>query len=164
MRLTLAATGVLLVLAVSGCDRAATPPTESSSPAENGSPAATETVQARVTQWDPEGRAIVLDRVAMLSGEEAVAAARQDGQMPEGEDTLPNDFYIDDLPDEPGEVPVAADATARVFDCTASCELTDVDVDDLLAGRARPMNGDGAVFELRLRDGVVVALAEIYVP
>lgn len=104
-----------------------------------------------------------VDAAVMLSGDEAVAAAREDGQLPP-EGMLPNDFYIDDDEASITTLPVSDRLTVELYDCTAGCELRTVDAQAFLRHEVQPFGGEHAFVSLEVRDGVVVALREIYVP
>lgn len=105
-----------------------------------------------------------IDAAVMLGGEEAVAAATEDGAMQPGETTLPNDFYIDDDEASVRTYPVSDELVVELYDCTAGCELRQVPAADFLAHRVQPFGGEHALVDLDVHDGVVVHLREIYVP
>lgn len=95
MRPLMAALVVLAVLA--GCSDTATDDGSTTTTTEPGEPALEDgTWFAFVTVGEDEDGAMTLgiDRADMLTGEEARAAAVEDGAIAEGEE-LPNDFYID---------------------------------------------------------------------
>ena len=117
------------------------------------------------TGWlrDRSATSIELDEAEMLSGDEAVDAARDDGELPtDGE--LPNDFYIDDDSAEVTILPVSADVTVSLYDCTAGCELRAVDAQAFLRGEIDAYGGDEPLVDVTIRDGEVVSIAELYVP
>lgn len=123
-------------------------------PAEGGS-----------TGWlrDRSAASIELDEAEMLSGEEAIDAARDDGQLPpDGE--LPNDFYIDDDSAAVTVLPVSQDVTVSLYVCTAGCELRDVDAQAFLRGEIDAYGGDEPLVNVEVRDGAVVSIEEVYMP
>ena len=110
----------------------------------------------------------------MLTGDEAVAAAREDGVIGEDED-LPNDFYIRDLEEET-TLPVAPDASVVLQACyeNGPCVTTEtVDLDTwsvLLGGEEDPgldwqWYGAGLLpYRWHVADGTVVLVEEQYLP
>lgn len=109
------------------------------------------------------GGVLTVDPAVVLSGEEAVATARIDGQLPP-EGGLPNDFYIVDHEHDTVDLPLRADATVELFDCTGGCERRTVDTAAFLDGTAVPYGGPNAMVELDASGGEVVALREVYLP
>jgi hypothetical protein len=103
-----------------------------------------------------------LQLVRVLTGEEAVQAAREDGHQVE-EGGLPNDVYVREL-DRAATMRIAPGATARVLDCTQGCEEVDTTFDALATGRTRPYGGESALVRVTVEDGKVVALVEQYLP
>jgi hypothetical protein len=118
---------------------------------------------ARISGMDAPVRVMTVDPVEVLTGDEAVAAAREDGEIGPDDD-LPNDVYIRNLDGTTHSVAVSADAVVSVYDCATGCELVGVELADFLTGRARPFNGDYAIFDITISDGVVVEISEIYLP
>lgn len=107
---------------------------------------------------------LMVDEVAVLDGQAAVDAAHEDGELPESETSLPNDVYVRDLRRQ-SMFDVAAHATTRLYDCTAGCELVEVDTDAFLSGATLPFGGENAVVQLMLDDAdIVVAISEVYLP
>lgn len=107
---------------------------------------------------------VSLDTVLVLSGAAAVRAAIADGELPEGEDTLPNDVYVRDRHADELVLPLATDATVGVFDCSAGCELVEVSMADWLSGAVTAYGGPDVPYEVTVHDGVVVRIAEQYLP
>ena len=106
---------------------------------------------------------IELDTATLLTGDEAVAAAREDGELPD-DGELPNDFYVDDDTAAVTSLPVADDVTVSLYDCSAGCELRAVDAGPFLRGETDAFGGDRPFVSVRLRRGQVVAIEEIYLP
>jgi hypothetical protein len=104
-----------------------------------------------------------LDAAVMLSGQEAVEAARADGQLPP-DGQLPNDFYIDDDEASITILPVSDRLVVELYDCTAGCELRAVDAQAFLRHQVQPYGGPEALVSVEVRGGAVVAVREIYVP
>lgn len=106
---------------------------------------------------------ITFDPAVLLSGDEAVEAAREDGALPpDGE--LPNDFYLDDDEAEESTLPLAPGATVELYDCTAGCELGTVDTADFVSGAVAPYGGEHALVELDVVGGEIVTVRELYLP
>jgi hypothetical protein len=118
---------------------------------------------ARIVAIDAPVSAIEIDLAEMLTGEEAIAAAREAGVIGPDED-LPNDFYVRDLDDAVHHVGIDRDAVVELVDCTAACQLVEVTLADFLAERAVPFNAEYALFEITITDGRVTAVSEIYLP
>jgi hypothetical protein len=100
--------------------------------------------------------------VRVLSGAEAVAAAREDGVQVEG-DSLPDDVYVQDLK-QTVKVPVAGDGGFQIYDCSAGCELVGTTLDALASGKATPYGGANAVIDVWVDAGAVVSFVEVYLP
>lgn len=110
----------------------------------------------------------------MLSGDEAVAAAREDGVIGDGED-LPNDYYIRNL-DEELTLPVSPDVSVVLQACYPSgpCvteETVDLDTWSLLLGAEEDPGLDwewyGAgylPYWWHVTDGTVTLVQEQYLP
>lgn len=107
---------------------------------------------------------IEVDLVEVLSGEDAVEAAHEDGVLEPSEHSLPNDVYIRNVETKWVEVDRAADASLALYDCTSTCQRIAVDWDAFLDGTTPAYNGDLAVYELTVADGEISELAEIYLP
>ncbi|MEX0868766.1 MAG: hypothetical protein WD011_03760 [Nitriliruptoraceae bacterium] len=125
------------------------------------SPAGEPETSGRFVALDSATGVLTLDRVEVLSGDEARDAARIDGEIGL-EDDLPNDVYVRDL-GERVELDIRG-AAITLVDCRAGCEEVDVPVAALLDGSVQPFNGSAAVFAFEVVDGTVVALREIYLP
>jgi hypothetical protein len=110
-----------------------------------------------------DASSIELDPAEMLSGDEAVEAARAAGDLPE-DGTLPNDFYIHDPDSDTVTLPVAAEPRVTVYDCAAGCEEAEVAYEDLVSGAVRPFNAERALFRVTVAGGEVTGLSEIYFP
>lgn len=117
---------------------------------------------ARLLRLDAPVRVIDLHLAQVLSGDEALAAARAAGDIGPNDD-LPNDVFVVDHPDQ--EYSLAVDqATIEVVDCRTGCQLVTVAVDDFLTGAVTALNGPYAVFEVEIAQGSVVRISEIYLP
>jgi hypothetical protein len=124
------------------------------------------THHARLTAIDDPYLAVEL--LEVLSGAEAVAAARADG-IPGVEDRLPNDVYVRPLdPDRQRQVryliEIAPDATVERYDCTQGCRTVAVPLVDFLDGTTRPHDGDQPLVTIELTGGRITHLGEQYVP
>jgi hypothetical protein len=108
-------------------------------PEVTATPTVASTLAAEVTDAIPsgttfafvrgvEGGALILDPAAFLSGDEALAAAREDGFVGADEE-LPNDFYIRNLEQEALSVPLADAAMFTLIGFDATGGLADVEVD-----------------------------------
>ena len=134
-----------------------------------------EVVFAYVTEFD--GSTVTADYATFLTGEEATAAAREDGVIG-ADDTVPNDFYIRN--DNPAlrELPVS-EATPVVLQtcfvdgpCVRQTAVTVEQWASLLAEQAPgglPQGwqwyGGGALpYWLTLHDGAIVHISEQYLP
>lgn len=89
--------------------------------------------------------AITLDPAEFLTGERAVAAAREDGAIGESED-LPNDFYIRNADPATVQLTVDAAGTFTLIGLDAAGALTDVPV--TFEELARYWNGDDDTADL----------------
>jgi hypothetical protein len=118
---------------------------------------------ARIVSIDAPVSAIEIDLAEMLTGEEAVAAARADGEIGPDED-LPNDFYVRDLDDTVHHVGIDDDAVVALIDCNGGCQPVEVALSDFLVGKATPFNGEFALYEITVTGGRVSAITEIYLP
>jgi len=118
--------------------------------------------EMRIMSIDAPVRVIDVHLVEMLSGDEALAAARAAGEIGPGED-LPNDFYIREHPDEVFSITLD-EATVEIVDCTQQCQRVEVDTLDFVSGHVRPLNGPLAIFAVTVRDAKVVTFSEIYLP
>jgi hypothetical protein len=105
---------------------------------------------------------VTLELVRVLSGDDAVAAAKAEG-VPLEDGTLPNDVYVQDLK-RTVTVPVAGDGGFLIYDCSAGCELVGTTLDALASGRATAYGGATAVVEVQVDAGAVVSLVEVYLP
>lgn len=111
-----------------------------------------------------EGEHLSLDLVEDLTGDEAVAAARAEGQHVEG-DNVPNDFYVRSINTDAGQqtsyiIDIAGDATVHLYDSATECELEGVALTDFLDGTRRPYGGDHPRLRLELTDGQITEIVE----
>jgi hypothetical protein len=139
-------------------------------------PAVDETVFGELVSFEGEDGAVTVTVALeeMLTGDEAVAAAREAGFIGEDED-LPNDFYIRDLEEE-RSFPVDPAVTVVLQACyeNGECVTTEtVDLDTwsvLLGGEEDPglewaWYGAGySPYWWHLADGTVVLIEEQYLP
>ena len=133
---------------------AAAEPDEQSSDVEDGSFA------AYLTEVDES--AVVVDKIEILAGEEAEAARADDGEPPV-EDGL-DIPYLRNRNDLLRTLPVAADVTVAVYDCSQACEHVEWSYADLVAGEPLPYGGPDAPFMVTVLDGEVVEISEVYLP
>ena len=109
-----------------------------------------------------DDRILVLKPVEVLSGEEAVTAAKEEGgSAAEGP---PNDVYVQDLGDFFHGVPIADDATIELLDCTGACEPVMVALDDFLSGTVRPYGGERPLVRVEVVEGEIASVVEQYLP
>lgn len=120
------------------------------------------TSQARLMSASQDGT-LLLDPLEVLSGEEAVRAARAAGEIVEGE-SLPNDVYLHDPDDRTVEMATTPAATVWLYDCWSTCDLAEVPLVDVLANRITYYGGTTPVIEVTVDDGVVTHISEIYLP
>lgn len=107
---------------------------------------------------------VTVKLVRILTGEEAIAAAKADGGAGLDDDgTLPNDIYIQDL-DRVVTIPVTGDGGFRIYDCAGGCQIVGTTLTALASGEAVPYGGPNAVVNLTVDQGVVVSFEEQYLP
>lgn len=106
---------------------------------------------------------VTLDLVAVLSGADAVAAAKADGVTLDDDGTLPNDVYVQDLA-RTVTLPVAGDGGFQIYDCSAGCELVGTTLDALASGEAKPYGGANTLVTIQIEAGTVVSFVEQYLP
>jgi hypothetical protein len=129
-------------------------------PRPTRAPIADGTYDARLVRIDRA--AVTLDLVRILSGQEAIDAAKADGH-PLEDGALPNDVYVVDLGTRV-TVPVAGDGGFQIYDCEAGCQLIGTTLDALASGTAVPYGGAHAHVTVRVDHGQVVSLVEVYLP
>ena len=158
---------VLLVCAAAGCG------SESGS-APGGGPAAdgrhfgfVKAVNASATP-----AALDIDIAEFLSGEEANAAAEEDGAIAKGEG-VPNDYYIRNEEKDVVTLEVARDVRVTHIQCPNSCaDGIPGEFDGFAASfadtgeksLADEYRGSESQYWITVRDGVVVAIDEQYLP
>lgn len=135
----------------------------SPSPAGAGAAAVADGDHTGFVTVDSDG-VVRFDAAELLSGPEAVEAARADGELPAGDDHLPNDVYLRNPDHDIFRLPLAGDARVFVFDCAQGCHLGAVPTADFVAGDARAFGGANALFDVKVDDGRVVRLVEVYLP
>lgn len=115
---------------------------------------------------DHHGRLLTIDAatvtfriVEVLRGSAAVDAAREEGQLAEGE-SLPGDIYARDT-FQTLTLPVAGDGGFRILSCPNGCELVGTTLDALVAGEAVPHGSPNAIFRFTVAGGTVVSMEEI---
>ena len=118
---------------------------------------------------------VLVDEAEMLTGTEAIAAARDDGFIGAGEE-LPNDIYIRNPDESTVELPVSPRALVTLQACYegGECVTTEeVDVETwsvLLGGEDDPgldwnWYGAGVLpYEFTVDNGVITAVHESYLP
>ena len=137
-----------------------------------------EMLVASIEEVDREERTIAFDEVEWLTGDEAVIAARADGKISGAQD-LPNDFYIRNEDRELRTLPLATGATATLQVChpdSGPCVAEEtIDADDWMALADDPQSAESthgwfwygahdSPYRITIRDGLVVHVAEFYVP
>ncbi|MDH3306885.1 MAG: hypothetical protein OEO77_05145 [Acidimicrobiia bacterium] len=134
-----------------------------------------EVVFAYVTEFD--GSMVTTDYATFLTGDEATAAAREDGVIG-ADETVPNDFYIRNDNPTLRELPVSEQAPVVLQTCfldgpcVRQTAVTLEQWSGLLAEQSAgglpdgwQWYGGGALpYWLTLQDGVVVHVAEQYLP
>lgn len=110
-----------------------------------------------------DGERVALETRRVLSGQEAVDAARRAGMIGDGED-LPNDVFVDDSAARAVELPVSATIDLKLYDCRTGCELVDVAVEEWVTGDVTAYGGATPMVDVLVRDGEVVAITEVYLP
>ena len=118
------------------------------------------------------GRAATLafDEAAFLTGKKAQRAAEADGAVEPGE-AVPNDYYIRNPDKETRTLRIANDAKITARRCSLCRDGRPGELGPFLAafmkGRqtfADPYRGKYSQYWLTIRDGVVIAIEEQYVP
>jgi hypothetical protein len=137
-----------------------------------------DTPVASIEEVDRDDRTITFDEVEWLTGDEAVDAARADGEI-SGDQDLPNDFYIRNEDRVLRTLPLAAGATATLQVCHPDggpCVVEEtIDADDWMALADDPQSAESthgwfwygandSPYRITIRDGLVVHVAEFYVP
>jgi hypothetical protein len=116
--------------------------------------------------------AIDFDIAEFLTGDEASAAAVEDGVLPEGE-AVPNDYYVRNEDKTAVELVVASDVAVTHIQCPDSCtEGLPGDFEAFAASfdetgektLADEYRGAQSQYWVILQDGEVVAIDEQYVP
>lgn len=118
------------------------------------------THQGRLLTTDPA--TVTFRLVEVLRGSAAVSAAREDGQLAEGE-SLPGEIYVRDT-FQTVTLPIADDPQVRIEVCTEACEIVDTTHDAVITGEAVPDGTPNAVFDFRIAGGSVVFLEQIPLP
>lgn len=119
-------------------------------------------VEGRVVLRD--GWTLTLDTAEMLSGDEAIARAREDGVLGPDEEFDGEQIYIRDRGADRFDIELADDAVVTLYDCTSSCQTVDVTATEWLAGEVAPYGGTNALFTITIGEGKVRHLAEVYLP
>lgn len=174
-----AATSVIASVALAACDSASGPPASSTSgptsaatpstPTTSPSPSATPATDladgrhpARIVRVDAARRLVTVDVVQFLTGSAAASAAAADGAE---EVPPPNDYWIRNVNPRLRTLPVdeSAPITTNVLTADQSGSATaDVAVDLGRLGQLRGLSR--ALFWLTVRDGVVTAVSEQFLP
>lgn len=140
-------------------------PTASATPSQTADAGAQ---LAFVVGVDPAGATVGLDPVEMLIGDEAVAAAKEDGSPvveigPDGEEFIPNDYYLRNPEVEEVVYPLAPDALILLMPTEGGSEPTrtasPADLADLDAERPRLVS---VTFDPA--GEVVTSVTEFYLP
>jgi hypothetical protein len=127
-----------------------------------------------VTVGEDESGAITVgvDLADMLSGEEARAAAVEDGQIGEGED-LPNDFYIDNDEEVLELLHVSDDAQFDLISATDISQKVLVDAETLAEVYEGTYSGEPIygippgtpiAMDVTITDGLVSGADAVYLP
>jgi hypothetical protein len=114
-----------------------------------------------VTTLDPARSRLVFDRAVLLEGQEAIAAAADDGgTLTEG------GSYVRNPEDRMNRIPVADDVVIRLV-ADQCCDLEEVSFEEWLAGfdpSDRQFYGTASsYYEITIDDGEVVAVDEVIV-
>jgi hypothetical protein len=151
---TLAATMLALAVLVAGCG-------DDGDVDAGGSLVPDQQVTARIV--DRDGDVLTLDLVELLSGEEAIEAARADGV--EGiEDGLPNDYYLREGEAQAVTVRLADSVEIELVDCTDGCGLVPVTRADFVAGDVPAYGGPNPIVHVTITGGEILRLEEQYLP
>lgn len=122
-------------------------------------PAELETVSGRVVRVDRDGPSVEIVEARIVTGDEATAAARADGEIgPEEEWEL--DFYV--VEGERRWLDLDPNASVAVYDCTQACEHVAGTLEHVLSGP--PYGGSNAIWTFELLDGRAVGAGEVYLP
>ena len=115
---------------------------------------------------------IELDVAEFLTGEEANAAAVEDGVLPEGE-AVPNDYYIRNEDTSAATIPVSSEVAVTHIQCPDSCtdgvsgdfgDFADAFADMGEKTLSDEYRGSQSQYWVTVRDGEVVAIEEQYLP
>lgn len=74
------------------------------------------------------------------------------------------EWRIDDPDDTEHLAQLSPDVTVTIIDCTAHCEPLGTTIGELAGGAVKPFNGERALFDVVIADGLVVSIDERYVP
>jgi hypothetical protein len=137
------------------------PTTTSETTGTTGVPAAIEDGRhfGYAVSYERDGSSDVMrfDLAQLFTGDEADAAAAEDGVIAEGEQ-IENDVYIRNTNTRLRDLRLAGDAAITVIDCDAGCEPVAADL-GALQGRPVP-----TPVWVTVTGGVVVAAEEMYLP
>src|SRR5262249_17373983 len=115
---------------------------------------------AYLTKVNAGDRQLTFDVIQFLTGDEAIKAAKEDGV-----DGPPNDYYIRNVNPALRTLPVSSDATITVN--TLEAENTGDSTKDVtvtLEKLGSYQRLSGVPFWLTVKDGVITAIAEQFVP
>jgi hypothetical protein len=102
---------------------------------------------------------VTVDRVEVLSGPEATAARIEDGVEVDETADIP---YVRNRNPKLRHLPVADDVVVRAIDCSGACALAPWSYAAIVAGTPLPYGPADALFTVRVRNGQVVELSEVY--
>jgi hypothetical protein len=102
---------------------------------------------------------VTVDRVEVLSGPEATAARLEDGVEVDETADIP---YVRNRNPKLRHLPVADDVVVRAIDCSGACALAPWSYAAIVAGTPLPYGPADALFTVRVRNGQVVELSEVY--
>jgi hypothetical protein len=172
---------LVVLLAVSGCsgpggEVGAEPAGELTGPTEAPPPASDAELEdgrhpVHLIELDVPGRRVTFDLIQFFTGEEAIAAYREDGQASPGDPDPPNDYYIRNVNPRLRTLPIGGAAAVTVVRLgepsgAGSVPWTLAELPRHLAERGTGPEGQlsSSPYWLTVEDGVVVALDEQYLP
>ena len=161
---------LILAVVLAACDASVTtsatpsiaPPVEPTA-STNG-----DSLFGAIVDFDRATRSVKVDLAQFLGGDEAIAAAREDGVIGPTQD-LPNPFYVRDLKEQ-RTLAVAADAAVVVlgYDAEGGTQMTPISLEEFASfWRHGPASGawtDALYYWFSPSDGSVDRIEAQYIP
>jgi hypothetical protein len=115
---------------------------------------------------DVGGSTITIDIAELLTGDEAVQAAIEDGVLEPGETSIDNDYYIRNKNAKLRTAPVAPTATVRTLDDVGSPDLSTSSMTSLAGDLAERSTNepDGIPIRIVAAGGIVSHVEEVFFP